>query len=115
MLKELLYDYKVPLDKKVTDFDVKVSNIQVVRDFIQSWHYSKSVNGLRISHVFGLYCDDNLIGAMIYGPLGMANAWKKYGESESDVIELRRLCCIDDTPKCTDCLLYTSPSPRDRG
>ena len=70
MLKELLYDYKVPSDKKVTDFDVKVSNIQVVRDFIQSWHYSKSVNGLRISHVFGLYCDDTLIGAMIYGPLG---------------------------------------------
>ena len=60
MLKELLYDYKVPSDKKVTDFDVKVSNIQVVRDFIQSWHYSKSVNGLRISHVFGLYCDNEL-------------------------------------------------------
>ena len=71
MLKELLYDYKVPSDKKVTDFDVKVSNIQVVRDFVESWHYSKSVNGLRISHVFGLYCEDNLIGAMIYGPLGM--------------------------------------------
>ena len=39
---------------------------------------------------------------MIYGPLGMANAWRKYGESESDVIELRRLCCIDATPKCTE-------------
>ena len=90
MLKELLYDYKVPSDKKVTDLDVKVSNIQVVRDFIESWHYSKSGNGLRISHVFGLYCDNHLIGAMIYGPLGMANAWRKYREGESDVIELRR-------------------------
>tara|TARA_B100000029_G_scaffold418411_1_gene423446 strand:+ start:52 stop:681 length:630 start_codon:yes stop_codon:yes gene_type:complete len=103
MLKSILYDdYSVPLGKKVTDFDVKVTNIQCVRDFIETWHYSKSVNGLRISHVFGLYCDDILIGAMIYGPLGMANAWRKYGESESDVIELRRLCCIDDTPKCTE-------------
>ena len=103
MLKSILYDdYSVPLGKKVTDFDVKVTNIQCVRDFIETWHYSKSVNGLRISHVFGLYCDDILIGAMIYGPLGMANAWRKYGESESDVIELRRLCCIDDTPKCPE-------------
>ena len=103
MLKSILYgNYSVPLGKKVTDFDVKVTNIQCVRDFIETWHYSKSVNGLRISHVFGLYCDDTLIGAMIYGPLGMANAWRKYGESESDVIELRRLCCIDATPKCTE-------------
>ena len=39
---------------------------------------------------------------MLYGGLGMANAWKKYGQNESDVIELRRLCCIDDTPKCTE-------------
>lgn len=103
MLKSLLYDgYSVPLGKRVKDFDVKVTNIQCVRDFIETWHYSKSVNGLRISHVFGLYCDSTLIGAMIYGPLGMANAWRKYGESESDVIELRRLCCIDATPKCTE-------------
>ena len=103
MLKSLLYDdYSVPLGKRVTDFDVKETNIQCVRDFIETWHYSKSVNGLRISHVFGLYCDSTLIGAMIYGPLGMANAWRKYGESESDVIELRTPCCIDATPKCTE-------------
>ena len=56
MLKSLLYDgYSVPLGKRVKDFDVKVTNIQCVRDFIETWHYSKSVNGLRISHVFGLY------------------------------------------------------------
>ena len=39
---------------------------------------------------------------MIYGALGMASAWKKYGDKENDVIELRRLCCIDDTPKNTE-------------
>lgn len=32
----------------------------------------------------------------------MANVWKKYGETEDEVIELRRLCCIDDTPKNTE-------------
>lgn len=42
---------------------------------------------------------DSIVGAMLYGRVGMANAWKKYAEKESDLIELRRLCLIDDTPK----------------
>lgn len=92
-------DYR---DAKVKDFVVKPTTIQCVREFVEKWHYSGTVNGLRISHVFGLYYNDDLIGAMIYGPLGMANVWKKYGESENDVVELRRLCCIDRTPKNTE-------------
>ena len=87
---------------KVTEFIVKPTSIQYVREFVEKWHYSANVNGLRIAHVFGLYYDGNLIGAMIYGPLAMANTWRKYGNSESEVIELRRLCCIDNTPICTE-------------
>ena len=86
----------------VKDFVVIPTTIDKVRTFIETWHYSKSVNGLRWSHVFGLYHEGHLIGAMIYGSLGMANTWKKYGDSEDDVIELRRLCCIDKTPKNTE-------------
>ena len=76
-------DYR---DRKVKDFEVKLITRKDVQDFIEKWHYSQSINGLRVSHVFGLFCDDDLIGAMIYGPLGMANTWKKYGETENDVI-----------------------------
>lgn len=32
----------------------------------------------------------------------MANQWKRFSAKESDVIELRRLCCIDDTPRNTE-------------
>jgi hypothetical protein len=39
---------------------------------------------------------------MIFGRLAMAGQWKKYGEKEEDVIELRRLACIDQTPKNTE-------------
>ena len=42
---------------------------------------------------------DTIIGAIIYGRIAMANVWKKYVKNEKDLIELRRLCCIDDTPK----------------
>lgn len=86
----------------IKDFVVIPTTIDKVRKFIETWHYSKSVNGLRWSHVFGLYHNGHLIGAIIYGGLGMANAWKKYGQSEDEVIELRRLCCIDKTPKNTE-------------
>ena len=101
-LISLLYEEIDCRNAKVTDFEVKPTTIQYVRDFVERWHYSSNVNGLRISQVFGLFYDGHLIGAMIYGPLGMANTWKKYGDSESDVVELRRLCCIDNTPKCTE-------------
>ncbi len=89
-------------DAYVRDFVVIPNTIAQVRDFVETWHYSKSVNGLRWSHVFSLYYQEHMIGAMIYGKLGMANTWKKYGDSEDDVIELRRLCCIDNTPKNTE-------------
>ena len=101
-LISLLYEEIDCRSAKVTDFEVKPTTIQCVRDFIERWHYSSNVNGLRISHVFGLFYKEHLIGAMVYGPLGMANTWRKYGDSESDVVELRRLCCIDNTPKCTE-------------
>lgn len=86
----------------VKHFQVKLVDRYLVRDFIQEWHYSKSINGVMSEYCFGIYDNDNLIGAMIYGKLGMANAWKKYGNQPEDVIELRRLCCIDDTPKNTE-------------
>lgn len=86
----------------VTAFVVEPCDLEDVRAFIEEWHYSGNVNGLRISHCFALYRDGELIGGMIYGGLAMANAWRKYADSENDVTELRRLCCVDDTPKNTE-------------
>ena len=57
-------DYR---DRNVKDFEVKLITRKDVRDFIEKWHYSQSINGLRITYVFGLFCDGDLIGAMIYG------------------------------------------------
>lgn len=101
-LSSLLYEDVDCRNVRVKDFVVKPTTIQYVRDFVETWHYSANVNGLRISHVFGLFYQDHLIGAMIYGPLGMANTWKKYVNAENEIVELRRLCCIDHTPKNTE-------------
>lgn len=53
-------------------------------------------------YCFKLLDGNKIIGAIIYGKMAMANAWKKYGDTENEVIELRRLCCIDNTPKNTE-------------
>jgi len=71
-----------------------------IRDFIETWHYSKSINGCIADHCYALYDpDDNLKGGMFYGRMAMANQWKKFSDEASKVIELRRLCCVDDTPR----------------
>lgn len=71
-----------------------------IRDFIEKWHYSKSINGCIADFCYALFDTEGVMkGAMFYGRMAMANQWKKYGDKPEDVIELRRLCCVDDTPR----------------
>ena len=87
---------------KVKELRVKLVERKDVRDFIETWHYSKNINGLKASYCFGLFHDEKMVGAMIYGKPAMNNQAKKYNETNPDgVLELRRLCCIDDTPTNT--------------
>lgn len=80
-------------------YTVAICERSDIKDFIEKWHYSKSINGLRTQYCFKLCSGDKIIGAALFGALGMANNWKKFSASESDVLELHRLCCIDDTMK----------------
>ena len=82
------------------DYVVRAVERSEVRDFIERHHYSHNINGLMSSYCFAMYDEaDAMVGAMIYGKLGMANAWKRYGDSIDEVMELRRLVLVDDTPK----------------
>lgn len=82
------------------NYQIELVERPVVRDFIEKHHYSHNINGLMSSYCFAMYDqDNNMVGAMIYGKLGMANAWKKYGDDPNEVMELRRLVLVDDTPK----------------
>ena len=84
------------------NYEVKLVVRKDISDFIETYHYSKSINGCITDYCFGLYEGEVLVGAMFYGRMAMANQYKKFGENEADVIELRRLVCIDDTPKNTE-------------
>jgi hypothetical protein len=83
-------------------FVVQSCERKEIKEFIETWHYSQSINGLQSTHCFQMLKDNQIIGAAIFGGLAMHNQWKRFASSQNDVIELRRLCCIDNTPKNTE-------------
>ena len=90
----------------VKDFVVTPCDRQEIKEFIEYWHYSNNVNGVNSPYCFKLLDKGDLIGAMMYGWISMAGVWKKYVSEEKHLIELRRLCCIDDTPKNTESYFF---------
>jgi len=87
----------------VTDYKVEITNYNVVKPFIKKWHYSHKTQGLKSKYSFGLFREgkfglDEMIGAMIYAlPAMLGPAEKYYPDNPNQVLELSRLCCIDDT------------------
>ena len=75
-----------------------------VRTFLKKWHYSDYVN-IQAKHTFTMYRPGKfgmpeLIGVCIYTrPAGPSAAQKYHPQNPDRVLELRRLCLVDDTPK----------------
>ncbi len=87
----------------LTNWEVRRVERADVSEFIETHHYSKNINGCIADYCYALFTDSGLmVGAMFFGRMAMANQWKRFSDIESNVIELRRLCCVDDTPKNTE-------------
>ena len=75
-----------------------------VRKFLKKWHYSDYVN-IQAKHTFCLFKEGKfgipeLIGVCVYTrPAGPSAGQSYYPQNPDKVLELRRLCLIDDTPK----------------
>jgi hypothetical protein len=75
-----------------------------VRKFLKKWHYSDYVN-IQAKHTFCLFKNGKfdipeMIGVCIYTrPAGPSAGQTYYPEAPDRVLELRRLCLIDETPK----------------
>lgn len=74
--------------------DVVKCELKEVRSFVETYHYSKSVNGVKISQCFAVKSKDELVGGVIFGQMS-TTAWKKFGKNEQEVLELRRLVLLD--------------------
>lgn len=81
-------------------YSVIKTDRKTITPFIEKWHYSHGINGCIADFCYALLNPDGeLVGAMFFGRMAMANQWKRFSDDETQVIELRRLCCIDDTPR----------------
>ena len=88
---------------KVSSFTIEPVDRKVIQPFVHKWHYSHDTNGVQHTQCFALFDDMKMIGAMIYGTPAMPDVSKKYyPENPNIVLELNRLCCIDETPKNTE-------------
>ena len=96
----------------IKQFEVLPCSRKEIEAFVESNHYSKSINGVNTQYCFKMMHGDDLIGAAIFATFGMANVWKKYSDDKKTILELRRLCCVDDAPKNSEsyligkCLLF---------
>lgn len=84
------------------NYEVRPVERKEIQEFVERNHYSGSINGCIADYCFALFDKGTMIGAMFYGRMAMRNQYKRFAEEESDVTELRRLCCVDDTPKNTE-------------
>lgn len=87
---------------KLKSWDIKRVGRADIKGFIELNHYSGSINGCIADYCYALFDGDTMKGAMFFGRMAMANQWKRFSDDQDSVIELRRLCCIDDTPKNTE-------------
>ena len=83
---------------KVRDLVIRPCDLSDVKRFIETHHYSGSVNGVKTSICYRVDYDNDLIGAVLYGQMS-TTAWRRFGKSESEVLELRRLVLVDSAPK----------------
>ena len=83
---------------KARDLEITPCTAKDVRGFIEDNHYSKSINGVKITQCFQVTYNGLLVGAVLFGQLS-TTAWKKFGSTEKEVLELRRLVLIDECQK----------------
>ncbi len=92
--------------RKQDSYTVEICTRKEVSAFVEANHYSGSINGVIADYCFAMRDSAGaLIGAALYGRMAMAGQWKRFGDAEKDVIELRRLCCTDSAPSNSESFL----------
>ena len=96
----------------VTNYIVEEILRKPASNFIEKYHYSQDTNGVQSIYHYGLFKPDEngsrfgvpkMIGAAMYAWPSMPHTRNKYNPiNPTKCLELRRLACVDDTPKNTE-------------
>ena len=79
---------------KAKDLAIEPCLPSTIRWFVEEYHYSHSIDGVRVSCCFVVTYNSKIVGGLIYGRTA-TTAWKRYGVTEHEVLELRRLVLLD--------------------
>jgi len=89
----------------IANYRVDPIRFDSARPFLRNWHYDKYVN-VQCKHAFGLFKPENdfgipeMVGVCVYTlPAGPTAGQAYCPEAPDKVLELRRLACIDETPR----------------
>jgi hypothetical protein len=102
----------------LADLQIEQCVLPDVKDFVEHWHYSKSVKGLGGGIVYRVWryipittrllrqaavMKVETVGAAIFGTPPMAQQIRKYSENgKFNITELRRFVMVDDAPRCAE-------------
>lgn len=87
-----------PLHIKARNLTILPCEVSEIRNFIETHHYSKNINGVKISFCFKVEHNGVLVGGVLFGAIS-TTAWKKFSDNEKNVMELRRLVLLDSAGK----------------
>ena len=79
---------------KPKDLTINICELNEIRSFIETHHYSHNINGVKVTYCFKVEYEGKLVGAVLFGAMS-TTAWKKFSTKEKDVLELRRLVLLD--------------------
>ncbi len=80
---------------KASTLIIEPCPLEEVRVFIETHHYSKSINGVKVTQCFTVRHNTRLVGGVIFGAMA-TTAWKKFADAEWKVLELRRFVLLDE-------------------
>jgi hypothetical protein len=83
---------------KPRDLTINICELNEIRGFIETHHYSHNINGVKVTYCFKVEYEGKLVGAVLFGAMS-TTAWKKFSTKEKDVLELRRLVLLDEAGK----------------
>lgn len=79
---------------RARELEISDCALSDIKTFVETHHYSHSVNGVKIAQCFKVTHAGELVGGVIFGAMS-TTAWRKFATHERGVPELRRLVLLD--------------------
>lgn len=83
---------------KARELIIEPCGLSAIKGFVEENHYSHNLNGVKVAHCFKVTHNNRLVGGVVFGAMS-TTAWKKFGQAETDVLELRRLVLLDEAER----------------